>query len=75
MFEIEIAPHDDGERHRCEAYREGDWIIFRCALCQDFERRYNWRTGVMKSRSTRTGILHAGNYFPQEFGSAYTDTN
>jgi hypothetical protein len=44
-MEIKFNHSSDAEVHECESHRKGDWIIFRCPLCPDYERRMNWRTG------------------------------
>ena len=36
--------------HECKFHRDGDWLIVRCTTCEDFERKYNWRTNEIKSR-------------------------
>ena len=41
---------ENSAHHECTSHREGDWIIVRCTACEDYERRYNWRTGEIKSR-------------------------
>ena len=51
--------------HRCESKREGDWIVFTCKQCPDYERRYNYKTGVMKVRSGSEDINHIGHFVPE----------
>ena len=71
--------HDSshGERHACESYREGDWIIYVCEKCPGYERRLNWRTGETNVRRPEEGadILHSGSHFPIEYVNAFTNVN
>lgn len=63
--------------HYCESRREGDWIIYTCKDCKDFERRYNWRTGEYKSKpASGSYIMHQGSYAPPALeGSALSLPN
>lgn len=31
--------------HKCTSEVQGDWVVFRCEHCPDYERRINWKTG------------------------------
>lgn len=46
--------------HQCEHRREGDWVIFTCPYCEDYERKINTKTGEMKAKKTWTDIPHQG---------------
>ena len=61
--------------HKCSAYRDGDWIIFYCPRCTNYERRINWRTGETKSKNIAKEIKHFGEYFPVEFRQIYENMN
>lgn len=74
-MEIKFNHSSDAEVHECESYREGDWIIFRCPLCRDYERRMNWRTGEMKVENSTENITHSGQYYPPELISAFLNVN
>ena len=50
--------------HPCTSERHGDWLVFRCAQCPDYERRINWKTGEMQVRGGRPGIMHRGMHLP-----------
>jgi hypothetical protein len=54
------------EDHECEAHREGDWIVFRCPDCSNYERRFNWRTGQMKVKNDTPYINHRGEHVPPD---------
>ena len=60
MMEINFNAGTDPDAHQCESYREGDWIIFRCPQCEEYERRINWRTGEMSVANSESGINHQG---------------
>jgi hypothetical protein len=66
MKEFSFPPSLDTEDHECEAHREGDWIVFRCPDCLDYERRFNWRTGEMKVKNASFYINHRGEHVPSE---------
>ena len=51
-----IAP----DVHYCTSHREGPWIIWRCPVCQDYERRFNLETGQMRCVGHESGIVHTG---------------
>ncbi len=46
--------------HHCTSYRENDWIVWRCPHCQDYERRYNWKTGKMRVNRGGSVAQHTG---------------
>jgi len=62
MTIIEFNASEDG-KHICESVKVGDWIIYTCPLCPDYERRYNPKTGEMKSKNLPNNYnLHSGSY-------------
>ena len=65
MLEVGYSTSTKSEMHECEATHEGDWVIFRCPICGDYERRINCNTGEMKVRSSKPHISHTGHNFPQ----------
>lgn len=74
-MEFDFGLPVDGEEHKTESYREGEWIIFRCPICTDYERRINWKTGKMKVVGSKAHIRHSGKYYPHEFNLIYQSTN
>lgn len=58
---------NDGElRHNCQGHQEGDWLVFTCSLCKDYERRINYKTGEMKTRAGENPeMLHIGTFQPE----------
>lgn len=46
--------------HQCTSHREGDLIIFRCPICEKYERRFNLRTGQMSCVGHQEGVIHTG---------------
>ena len=75
MMEINFNAGSDPDAHQCESYRDGDWIVFRCPMCLDYERRVNWRTGVMTVRNGRENVRHTGTHLPPHYKSAFESTN
>jgi hypothetical protein len=45
--------------HSCTSHIEGDWIIWRCPICIDYERRLNVVTGKMTVKG-KTEFSHQG---------------
>lgn len=52
------------DQHQCIGHREGDWIIFHCPLCKDYERRINWKTHEVKVRRGSSNAAHSGSHAP-----------
>ena len=75
IIRLNLDPSESPENHQCQSYRDGDWIIFRCPECADYERRLNWRTGEMMVRNSRPEINHFGRYEPTEYREAFENTN
>ena len=53
---------DKQKNHKCTSEQEGEWIVFRCDLCPDYERRMHIKTGKMvtKGGNEESNILHNG---------------
>lgn len=64
MYEIEIRSSKGPRDHECNASKEGDWDVFRCPICKDYERRINRRTGEMKVSNPSALIRHSGFNLP-----------
>lgn len=65
-MENKILKFDENElKHSCVVTQEGEWAIFKCPICDDYERRINLITGEMKSNIGITNtILHNGMMMP-----------
>jgi hypothetical protein len=48
------------DTHHCTSHRDGDWIVWRCPVCEQYERRYNTRTEEMRVRRGGSEARHAG---------------
>lgn len=48
------------ETHKCTSYKEGDWIVFKCPFCPQYERRMNLINRRMKTKGSSENILHIG---------------
>jgi hypothetical protein len=59
------------EVHHCISHQEGEWIIFHCPVCKDYERRVNWRTKEVKVRRGSSTAAHDGSHaqVPGDFGN------
>ena len=62
------------EKHVCNSFRQGDWIIYNCPQC-DYELRENWRTGKLTVRNPKLNIRHTGSYFPDEYEDVFVNRN
>ncbi len=71
--------HNDSESehiHLCESNRNGDWLIFTCPKCPDYERRLNWKTGEMHLKEGKDEmILHRGSFLPIGLEGDYSTLN
>lgn len=57
-FEIKFKGIPD-DTHICTSFVEGDWVVFRCPICQGYERRINLVTDeirVIRNGSTANHI-------------------
>ncbi|MBK6621531.1 MAG: hypothetical protein IPG32_11880 [Saprospirales bacterium] len=63
---IQIIHEDrDREMHKCESKREGDWIVFTCPICLEYESRLNFKTKERISRPVNDpSIFHNGTFVP-----------
>jgi hypothetical protein len=52
------------ETHDCTVTRRGNWAVFSCPKCPDYERRINLITGEMKTRKSLNPISHKGMWTP-----------
>jgi hypothetical protein len=66
MQEVEFGPPPGSDQHTCSSTVEGDWVVFRCRRCPDYERRVNWRTGATRASNVRPDVPHFGNHVPLE---------
>lgn len=48
------------ETHHCTSHREGEWVVWRCPLCDRYERRFNAKTGEMKINRGGSEARHTG---------------
>ncbi len=49
--------------HKCYGEMEGDWVVFRCPVCEDYERRVNFKTGEMKSHYNEDNLIPHHGFF------------
>lgn len=62
MDELNFSLPLGSENHKCESTQEGDWIVYRCPICKNYERRINWRTKEMKVKQSNSRFLHSGSH-------------
>lgn len=46
--------------HRCTSYRDGDEIVWKCPICEGYERRLNYKSGEMTVRKGGSDAMHTG---------------
>ena len=46
--------------HEMTSFRRGDWVIWRCPICENHEIRLNPATGEFSSTPPVPGIVHHG---------------
>ena len=61
--QIQLGKHSKKD-HQCTVNTEGNWLVFRCPICSDYERRIHTKTGEMKTKGGTQGssIKHYGSY-------------
>jgi hypothetical protein len=64
--EVDFGPLSSPDDHKCTSSVDGDWIVFRCRRCPDYERRVNWRTGASRSSNVQPDVRHFGHHVPIE---------
>jgi len=56
---------NSGSKHKCDVKLEGDWLVFTCDKCPEFERRINKVTNEMRSKyNPENPNRHNGNCAP-----------
>lgn len=59
-----LSPQGEDDGHKCTGRIIGDWIIFTCEKCPEYQRSVNWRTREVAVRKSDYEVSHAGFYFP-----------
>lgn len=64
-MQLRFELNQEGEVHTCESRREGDWIIFTCPNCPEYESRINFKTEERISQPIEDPfIFHEGSFVP-----------
>lgn len=71
---VKSNPSPNVELHRCEGFREGDWIIYLCEQC-NYELRDNQRTGELIVHNPKAEVNHSGSYFPSSYRQTFGNLN
>ena len=50
--------------HRCTLETDGEWEVYRCTVCPNYERRLNRSTGEMVVRGLSALASHGGIHRP-----------
>jgi len=77
QLQVQIE-HQDEERemHPCECRREGDWIVFTCPLCREYENRLNLKTKERISRPVSDPyVFHSGTFVAPGLDDIETEPN
>ena len=76
-MEIQIQPVDkEREMHACTTSREGDWIVFTCPHCEEYENRINFKTKERISRPVADpSIFHSGTFVAPGLDAEGSDPN
>lgn len=70
------ADSPDVERHECESFRDGEWLVFHCPRCPMYERRIHERTGQMVVRQADdVSIRHYGVHRPKRVDHHFFSVN
>lgn len=49
-MQLKLGGGQSETHHECESRREGDWLIFSCPHCPDYQRKYHLVSGEMQVR-------------------------
>ena len=60
MQEVNFQATLTDDMHKCSSHWEGDWIIFKCPICKDYERKINWLNGKMTVKNNKSPARHYG---------------
>ncbi len=52
------------DEHQCIGHREGDWIIFTCPVCRNYQRNINFVTKEVVVVKGSTTAIHVGAHTP-----------
>lgn len=52
------------DEHQCISHREGDWVIFICPVCRDYQRNINFVTKEVVVHRGTTMAIHVGSHTP-----------
>jgi len=76
MHEINFSfNNSEHDQHECDSYIEGDWVVFRCPICKDYERRINAVTGEMKVKNGSSTVRHLGFHFCYKPTDSHAELN
>ena len=65
---LDFQPGGKAGKHECKAEVQGDWVVFRCPHCPDFERKIHRQTGEMLTqRDPNNMVGHYGTYMKPGF--------
>lgn len=56
--------HQQEKEHQCIGHKEGDWIIFTCPVCKDYQRQINCVTKQVTVRKGNSNAIHVGSHAP-----------
>jgi hypothetical protein len=65
-FDFSTNPYNN---HECDAVTEGDWVVFRCPICKDYERKINVITGETKVKNLSSTVSHSGRHLASQYGA------
>jgi hypothetical protein len=68
MHTLNFSAEPGHDHHECDSVVEGEWVIFRCPICSDYERRINVFTGETKVKHLSPIIRHSGRHSPYPDG-------
>lgn len=52
------------EEHQCIGHKEGDWVIFTCPVCKQYQRYINCVTKQVIVKQGSSGAVHVGSHAP-----------
>ncbi len=66
MHEVDFSFGSGYNHHECDSVTDGDWVIFRCPICEDYERKINVVTGETIAKNISSIVSHSGRHLPSQ---------
>ena len=73
MYKLSV-PLQQKEKHECIGRHEGDWVVYRCTVC-DYELKEHWDNGEIQILNAKKNINHIGSFSLEDETTSYKNVN